>query len=158
MGHSSACARRCFIGVGFLFCLIAVLQAALLFGDVSWSAFFGAPRWALVVVREGGFKLAALGGLAIGGSIGIALCCFSGGGLVRPFRGQRAVLGVIGGGLTTWGLRLMELVALRLQGQAGVRWQLYLIRGAPLAMGIVLLWGVWALRTTPLGSAGKVEV
>jgi len=157
MNQASVAARRCLIGVGLLFCLVAVLQAALAFGDPSWSAFFGAPRWALAVIQEGGFKVAVVGGLAIGASIAIAVCCFSAGGLIRPFRGQRPALYVIGCVLTLWGLRVIELVALRLRGQAGVRWQLYVIRGAPLAMGIVLLWAVFTLRAAPAGANRQAE-
>lgn len=158
MKSASVTARRCLIGVGLLFCLFAVLQAALAFGDASWSAFFGAPRWALAVIQEGGFKLAAMGAVAIGGSLAIALCCFSGGGLIGPFWGQRPCLYLIGGLLTIWGLRVLELLALRLGDGTAVRWQLYVIRGAPLVIGVALLWAVWVLGAACTRRDTKADV
>lgn len=155
MTSASTIARRFLGGIGLLFCLFAVLQAALAFGDASWSAFFGPPRWVLAVIHEGGITLAALGAAAITGSLAIALCCLSGGGLIAPFRGQRPCLYAIGALLALWGVRVLELVALRLRHGVAVRWPLYVIRGAPLVIGLALLWAVWVLRDTPAPTAPK---
>lgn len=126
---------------------MAVLQLALAFGDRSWIAFFGAPRWALTVFEEGGLRLALVAALAIGCSVGIASYCLSGGGVVRPLPGQRAVLLAIGGALLLWGLRVFQLIGVQLSGAGSIRWQIFIIRGTPLVLGALLLWAVFALGT-----------
>jgi hypothetical protein len=139
-------AKRCLTGIGLVFCGMAVLQTALALGDASWIAFFGAPGWVLTVVQEGGVKLVLMAVLAIGCCVGIACYCFSGGGLIRPLPGRRVVLFALGGVLLLWGLRVFQMVVVQLSGAAATGWQIFIIRGAPLVLGVLLLWAVLVLN------------
>jgi len=124
---------------------MAFLQTILAFGDVSWIDFLGAPRWALTVFREGGIRLVLVGGLAIAGSLAIASYCFAGAGRIRALPGQRAVLFAIAAALSLWGMRVFQLIAIEFSGAGSVRWQLFIIRGAPLVIGLLLFRAVSAL-------------
>lgn len=108
------------------------------------SRYFGAPRWALAILEEGGLKLWLLTFVAVGTSATVGLYALSGAGLVRRLPALRAVLIVVGGISALWGLGVLRLVALNLQHPGSVTPRFFIIRGAPLLLGLIYLLGASA--------------
>jgi hypothetical protein len=69
----------------------------------------------------------------------VGLYALSGAGLVRRLPAVRAVLFLLGGVSTLWGLKVLALVALEMQHPGSVTPRFFAIRGAPLLLGLIFL-------------------
>jgi hypothetical protein len=126
---------------GFFNLAFALFQFMLAFLPAEASRYFGAPRWALAILQEGGLKLWLLVLLATGISIIVGLYALSGAGVVRRLPAVRLVLIALGCLAVLWSLRVFEFIMLNLQHPGSVAHRLIIIRGAPLLLGIVYLAG-----------------
>jgi hypothetical protein len=134
--------RRTLLAVaGLLNLAMALLQLVLAFLGTDACRYFGAPRWALAILEEGGPKLWLLTLLAVGVSAVAGLYALSGAGLVRTLPAVRGALFVLGSVSVLWGLGVLKLVALDLQNPGSVMPRFFVIRGAPLLLGLVYLLG-----------------
>ena len=141
MQHFDFMRRRLLAVVGLVSFAFALLQLVLAFLSADASRHFGAPRWVLAILEKGGPKLWLLAFLAVGVSVMVGLYTLSGAGLVRRLPAVRAVLFLLGGLSTLWGLKVLALVALEMQHPGSVMPRFFVIRGAPLLLGLIFLLG-----------------
>jgi hypothetical protein len=139
-------ARRAMLTVGGLSNLaIAALQVTLAFLGPTAIRYFGAPPWAQEVVSRGGalFLLTAIAAALVSVAVGLYGLSLAGFGPRLPW--VRAVVLVVGGGYTLWGMRVLPLVLQTMQQPGTVAPRFFLIRGIPLALGLLYLVGAWRI-------------
>ena len=109
------------------------------------SRYLGAPRWALSILDQGGPVVLLLVAAAAGISVAVGLYGLSGAGLIRRLPALRPVLIVVGCAYALWGARVAQLIALEIGRPGIVPTRFFVIRGAPLLLGLIYLLGASAV-------------
>ena len=137
--------RRLLAAAGFVNLVFAAFQLTLAFAGAAASRYLGAPRWALAVLERGGPALWLIVAAAAGLSAVVGLYGLSGAGLIRRLPALGPVLVVAGSGYVLWSLRVVQFAVWEWQSPGSVAPRWFVIRGAPLLLGLAYLLGASAV-------------